>query len=78
MSLWSSERRIHATMAVDEGDGAPERFLDRVHRLMFTRVIGEPVWLYVLWFTVCAVLAIGTTYSILSGSVPCPDPTSGC
>jgi Fe2+ transport system protein B len=78
MCLRASGRSIFLTMAVQDDDGRTERFFDRVHRLMYTRVIGEPVWLYVLWIIVCLVLAIGTVYSILSGSVPCPDPTSGC
>jgi hypothetical protein len=59
-------------------EGWRRRLRNRMPDWLFYRLIGEPVWLYLFWITLCVVLAIGTTYSILSGSVPCPDPTSGC
>jgi len=66
-------------MALDGGDDSGKRrFRDRLPRWLFYRVVEEPVWLYLFWLTICVVLATATIYSILSGSVPCPDPTSGC
>jgi hypothetical protein len=61
-----------------EDDSGAQRFRDRLHEFMFRRVIGEPVWLYLFWLTVCVVLSTVIIWGILSGATSCPAGTPGC
>lgn len=79
MCVTAMRRKIRAAMAAhSEHHGLAQHLRDLAPDWLFYRVIEEPVWLYILWVTVCVVLSAAIIYSILSGSVPCPDPGSGC
>jgi hypothetical protein len=59
-------------------DSEPDDLLTRVRRLMTYRIIDEPVWLYVLWITICLVISVAIVWGILSGEASCPAGTPGC
>jgi hypothetical protein len=52
--------------------------LARLRAAMTYRLIGEPVWLYVLWLTICLVVSIAIIWGIVSGEASCPAGTPGC
>jgi hypothetical protein len=59
-------------------DSEPDDLLTRVRRLMTYRIIDEPVWLYVVWITICLVISVAIVWGILSGEASCPAGTPGC
>jgi len=55
-----------------------EGLVPRVRRILNHRIIEEPVWVYIVWITICTVLTVAIIWGILSGSTPCPSGTPGC
>ena len=59
---------------------APVRrdFGERLRYFLTYRIIDEPVWLYLLWLTICLVISVAIVWGILSGEASCPAGTPGC
>ncbi|MEO8458230.1 MAG: hypothetical protein ABI559_10495 [Chloroflexota bacterium] len=59
-------------------DSERRDLIGRLRELMTYRVVGEPVWLYVLWLTICLVVSVAIVWGIASGAASCPAGTPGC